>query len=182
MFVQCSSRIFLGQAVRRSSLLSQKESHSFASFFRRANEQSIVSVARRHRHAAAAALAASATEQQNQRTYAVVAVCTLLGMAAVNSTQCEEQPQKKKSTKEKKKKDKKMTKSDGEHEHYHLTPADVAVEDFGLVQKSHDIDSMPEFTSQQVAEYDGEDGKPIYMSYGGVVYDVTNFINNHPVS
>lgn len=34
--------------------------------------------------------------------------------------------------------------------------------------------------SEQVAENNGKDGKPIWMSYGGVVYDVTDFIHNHP--
>ena len=34
--------------------------------------------------------------------------------------------------------------------------------------------------SDDVAQNDGSDGKPIWMSYGGVVYDVTNFIHNHP--
>ncbi len=40
--------------------------------------------------------------------------------------------------------------------------------------------SLPTYTSKQVAEHNGKDGKAIWMSYGGVVYDVTNFINNHP--
>ena len=34
--------------------------------------------------------------------------------------------------------------------------------------------------SEQVAENNGQDGKSTWMSYGGVVYDVTNFIHNHP--
>ena len=34
--------------------------------------------------------------------------------------------------------------------------------------------------SEQVAENNGKDGKPIWMSYGGVVYDVSDFIYNHP--
>mmetsp|Transcript_32527 Transcript_32527/g.37890 ORF Transcript_32527/g.37890 Transcript_32527/m.37890 type:complete len:578 (+) Transcript_32527:121-1854(+) len=42
------------------------------------------------------------------------------------------------------------------------------------------IDTLPTYTSAQVAENDGKDGKPTWMSYGGVVYDVTNFIHNHP--
>ena len=36
------------------------------------------------------------------------------------------------------------------------------------------------FTSAQVAENNGENGKPIWMSYGGNVYDVTDFVPNHP--
>ncbi|CAB9525411.1 Sulfite oxidase, mitochondrial [Seminavis robusta] len=61
-----------------------------------------------------------------------------------------------------------------------LTPASVGAEDFDEVQASHDIEKMPVYTSDQVAENNGEDGKPIWMSYGGVVYDVTKFIANHP--
>ncbi len=34
--------------------------------------------------------------------------------------------------------------------------------------------------SKDVAENNGKDGKPIWMSYGGMVYDVTDFIHNHP--
>jgi sulfite oxidase len=61
-----------------------------------------------------------------------------------------------------------------------LTPSHVAKEDFDELQASHDIDKMPVYTLDQVAENNGSDGKPIWMSYGGVVYDVTNFIANHP--
>lgn len=43
-----------------------------------------------------------------------------------------------------------------------------------------DIHKLPVYTSEQVAENNGEDGKPIWMSYGGVIYDVTDFIHNHP--
>jgi hypothetical protein len=32
--------------------------------------------------------------------------------------------------------------------------------------------------SEQVCRNNGEDGKPIWMTYGGVVYDVTNFVYN----
>lgn len=39
---------------------------------------------------------------------------------------------------------------------------------------------LPVFTSKQVAENNGKNGKPIWMSYGGNVYDVTDFVNNHP--
>jgi predicted heme/steroid binding protein len=63
---------------------------------------------------------------------------------------------------------------------HHWTPAEVAKEDFGNVVEAHDIDKFPVYTSDQVAVNDGQDGKPIWMSYGGVVYDVTNFIPNHP--
>lgn len=43
-----------------------------------------------------------------------------------------------------------------------------------------DIESLPEYTKEQVAVNNGKNGKSIWMSYGGIVYDVTNFINNHP--
>jgi cytochrome b involved in lipid metabolism len=42
------------------------------------------------------------------------------------------------------------------------------------------LDYLPEYTSEQVAKNNGEDGTPVWMSYGGIVYDVTNFIANHP--
>jgi sulfite oxidase len=61
-----------------------------------------------------------------------------------------------------------------------VTPSHVATEDFGVVQTSHDIETMPIYTSDQVAENNGENGTPMWMSYGGVVYDVSDFIANHP--
>ena len=64
--------------------------------------------------------------------------------------------------------------------HHHWTPAEVAKEDYTTVTQEHDIDKLPVFTSDEVAQNDGQDGKPIWMSYGGVVYDVTHFIANHP--
>ena len=39
---------------------------------------------------------------------------------------------------------------------------------------------LPVFTAYEVAQNNGENGKPVWMSYGGNVYDVTDFINNHP--
>lgn len=64
----------------------------------------------------------------------------------------------------------------------HWTPAQVAEEDLDQVVKSNndEFENYPIYTSEQVAENDGSDGKPIWMSYGGVVYDVTDFISNHP--
>jgi len=38
----------------------------------------------------------------------------------------------------------------------------------------------PVYTAKQVAMNNGANGTPIWMSYGGNVYDVTNFIANHP--
>ena len=42
------------------------------------------------------------------------------------------------------------------------------------------LEKLPVYRSSQVAKNDGTDGRPIWMSYGGVVYDVTGFIPNHP--
>ncbi|CAJ1968209.1 unnamed protein product [Cylindrotheca closterium] len=39
---------------------------------------------------------------------------------------------------------------------------------------------MPVYTMKQVAVNNGENGKPVWMTHGGNVYDVTNFIANHP--
>ena len=61
-----------------------------------------------------------------------------------------------------------------------FTPSSVSNEDFQSVQDGHDIDKMPEYSADEVAANDGTDGKPMWMSYGGVVYDVTDFIANHP--
>lgn len=61
-----------------------------------------------------------------------------------------------------------------------VTPSAVAKEDFEAYQQTHDIDKMPEYTLEEMRERNGEDGKPIWMSYGGVIYDVTDFIPNHP--
>ena len=41
-------------------------------------------------------------------------------------------------------------------------------------------ESKPEFTSKQVASNNGKDGKPIWMTYAGNVYDVSKFVQNHP--
>lgn len=43
-----------------------------------------------------------------------------------------------------------------------------------------DMNRLPVYTSHDVSKNDGKHGSPIWMSYGGVVYDVTNFIANHP--
>ena len=43
-----------------------------------------------------------------------------------------------------------------------------------------EMETFPIYTAEQVAENNGKNGKPIWMTYGGVVYDVTNFISNHP--
>jgi len=61
-----------------------------------------------------------------------------------------------------------------------VTPAQVSVEDFETLRDSQDLDQLPVYTMAQVAENNGQDGKPMWMTYGGIVYDVTNFIANHP--
>lgn len=62
-----------------------------------------------------------------------------------------------------------------------FTPSQVATEEFPTGQENPDeMEQYPVYTSDQVAENDGSDGKPIWMSYGGVVYDVTDFVANHP--
>lgn len=43
-----------------------------------------------------------------------------------------------------------------------------------------DLNRLPVYSSDDVAKNDGKNGSPIWMSYGGVVYDVTNFVANHP--
>lgn len=66
------------------------------------------------------------------------------------------------------------------HADAHLTPSDVGKENFLDTVNAHDVDSMPVYTSDQVAANNGDDGTPVWMTYGGVVYDVTDFIANHP--
>jgi cytochrome b involved in lipid metabolism len=121
------------------------------------------------------AAGASVTSQQDTKEklkYATAAGVAALGLAFVGSTndvsvsraQCEAA---KKTEKQ----------NDADH---HWTPAEVADENFDDVIDSHDINKFPVYTSEQVAEKDGEDGKPVWMSYGGVVYNVTDFIHNHP--
>ena len=73
------------------------------------------------------------------------------------------------------------TRCDAEHNnHDDLTPAHVARENFQDVVSSHDVDSMPVYTLEEVSKNNGEDGRPVWMTYGGVVYDTTDFIANHP--
>ena len=63
---------------------------------------------------------------------------------------------------------------------FELTPSSVAKDDLEAVVESHSMDDLPIYTADDVSKNDGTDGKPIWMSYGGIVYDVTNFIHNHP--
>ena len=39
---------------------------------------------------------------------------------------------------------------------------------------------LPIITSAQVAKNNGKNGNPIWMTYGGYVYDVTHFVESHP--
>ena len=61
-----------------------------------------------------------------------------------------------------------------------LTPSSVAKVDLETVIESHSMDDLPIYSADDISKNDGTDGKPIWMSYGGIVYDVTNFIINHP--
>jgi cytochrome b involved in lipid metabolism len=61
-----------------------------------------------------------------------------------------------------------------------LTPSVVAEENLEDVQQSNDADHMPIYSLDELAENNGDSGKPIWMSYGGIIYDVTNFVKNHP--
>jgi sulfite oxidase len=63
---------------------------------------------------------------------------------------------------------------------HHWTPSEVATEDFDQMANGHSESKLPVITADQVAENNGEDDKPVWMSYGGHVYDVTDFIKNHP--
>ena len=49
-----------------------------------------------------------------------------------------------------------------------------------ICDEAPSLEELPVYRSSQVAKNDGSDGRPIWMSYGGVVYDVTGFIANHP--
>jgi hypothetical protein len=57
------------------------------------------------------------------------------------------------------------------------TPAGV---DQDNVDDAPSLENLPEFTSEQISENNGENGSPVWMSYGGMVYDVTKFVANHP--
>jgi sulfite oxidase len=61
-----------------------------------------------------------------------------------------------------------------------FTPASVAKEDLESMVEQHNVDELPVLTSEEVALRDGSNGSPVWMSYGGIVYDVTQFIANHP--
>ena len=57
----------------------------------------------------------------------------------------------------------------------------VSIEDLDQKEAPElDLETLPEYTSEQVAEHNGKSGATVWMSYGGIVYDVTGFIANHP--
>lgn len=57
----------------------------------------------------------------------------------------------------------------------------VGIEDLDSVEAPEiDFDKLPEYTSRQVSKNNGKKGSRIWMSYGGLVYDVTEFVANHP--
>jgi len=43
-----------------------------------------------------------------------------------------------------------------------------------------DTPDIPEYTAEDVAKNNGKDGAKVWMSYAGIVYDVTSFVSNHP--
>jgi len=47
-------------------------------------------------------------------------------------------------------------------------------------QQPVDWETLPVYTSEQVAQHDGMNQSSVWMSYGGFVYDVTSFIPLHP--
>jgi sulfite oxidase len=54
------------------------------------------------------------------------------------------------------------------------------MEDVTILGLNLDIDALPEYSSKDIAQFNGQNDKKVYMSYGGLVYDVTHFIANHP--
>jgi hypothetical protein len=53
--------------------------------------------------------------------------------------------------------------------HQRWTPSQVAKEDFDELVSGHSqtqVNKMPTFTADQVAENNGDDGKPIWVTYG----------------
>jgi predicted heme/steroid binding protein len=101
-----------------------------------------------------------------------VAVAATHDFEIFGVAECEER---RKSKKKKRRKSKLTVEA-----HHRWTPAEVAQENFDDVIEAHEVENLAVVTSYQVSENDGEDGKPIWMSYGGYVYDVTDFIQNHP--
>lgn len=57
------------------------------------------------------------------------------------------------------------------------TPSGVSGDD---IEDAPSLEDLPVFSSEDIAMNNGENGTPIWVSYGGMVYDVTKFIANHP--
>ena len=73
--------------------------------------------------------------------------------------------------------DKTSTSTYCEGKHPHPTIAELGESEDA---EETDVETLPIYTSKQVSENNGKNGKPVWMSYGGIVYDVTDFISNHP--
>jgi hypothetical protein len=59
--------------------------------------------------------------------------------------------------------------SSNDTQNHRLTPSKVANEDFDKLVSGHSesqMSKMPIFTADQVAENNGDDGKPIWVTYG----------------
>jgi len=116
--------------------------------------------------AGGAAVAAAACTNNNA---AVAAACD-------DGSSGKKKKKKKKGKESKKKKDMERQLSKGE-----LSPSRVGAEDAGKVfEDALDVNDLPVYTADQVSANNGEDGRPVWMTYGGIVYDVTDFIPNHP--
>ncbi|GKY93840.1 hypothetical protein MPSEU_000350900 [Mayamaea pseudoterrestris] len=129
---------------------------------------------RYHQAAAVSVLNDQANEHSEFHVLAVAAVLAASAASAYSfttttTTNCEQAPSNDKETKNRRK-----TRSN-------LSPAYVANDER---DDSDEEDayyaSLPVYTSEQVSENNGQDGTPMWMTYGGTVYDVTNFIPNHP--
>lgn len=57
------------------------------------------------------------------------------------------------------------------------TPSGVNADD---VNAAPSLDDLPVYTMAELSKNNGENGTPVWMTYGGMVYDVTDFIANHP--
>ena len=64
------------------------------------------------------------------------------------------------------------------HPGAHPMPAKAGTDN--ICDEAPSLEELPVYRSSQVAKNDGSNGRPIWMSYGGVVYDVTGFVANHP--
>lgn len=59
----------------------------------------------------------------------------------------------------------------------HITVASAPA----MPEEDEEFDAgLPIYTSAQVAIHDGKKTSKVWMSYGGYVYDVTEFVANHP--